>query len=129
MRAISPVIATLLLILLTLSISYAAFNWYNSLREETEGTTEAKMRKDLTRAFAEIEIIKVNTSSSQIYIQNTGGRPVHNVSVRVNGTMLSQSRDTLEGNELWVATASDLSSGDIIYITTTEGVSDRYAVQ
>ena len=70
-KAISPVIATILLVLIAVSISFSVYIWYSGMKEETQVKAETKFRQDLTRIFAEVKIIKVNATSGEILIENT----------------------------------------------------------
>lgn len=125
-KAISPVIATILLVLVAVSISFSAYIWYSGMKEETQVKAETKFRQDLTRVFAEVEIIKVNATSGEVLIENTGGTILHNLNLSKNLVQVA-TRDSLGIGEIWSVTTT-LTSGDILYVTTLEGASDKYEV-
>lgn len=125
-KAISPVIATILLVLVAVSISFSAYIWYSGMKEETQVKAETKFRQDLTRIFAEVEIIKVNATSGEVLIENTGGTILHNLNLSKNLVQVA-TRDSLGIGEIWSVTTT-LTSGDILYVTTLEGASDKYEV-
>ena len=125
-RAISPVIATILLVLIAISISFSVYLWYSGMKEQTQTQAETKFRQDLTRVFAEIKIIKVNASSGEVLIENTGGTTLHNLNLSRNLVQTS-TKESLGIGEIWSVTTT-LTSGDMLYVTTSEGASDRYEV-
>lgn len=125
-KAISPVVATILLVLIAVSISFSAYTWYSGMKEETQVKAETKFRQDLTRIFAEVKIIKVNATSGEILIENTGGTTLHNLNLSRNLVQVA-TRDSLGVGEIWSVTTT-LTSGDVLYLTTLEGASDRYEI-
>ncbi len=125
-KAISPVVATILLVLIAVSISFSAYTWYSGMKEETQVKAETKFRQDLTRIFAEVKIIKVNATSGEILIENTGGTTLHNLNLSRNLVQVA-TKDSLGVGEIWSVTTT-LTSGDVLYLTTLEGASDRYEV-
>jgi len=125
-KAISPVVATILLVLIAVSISFSAYTWYSGMKEETQVKAETKFRQDLTRIFAEVKIIKVNATSGEILIENTGGTTLHNLNLSKNLVQVA-TKDSLGVGEIWSVTTT-LTSGDVLYLTTLEGASDRYEV-
>ena len=125
-KAISPVIATILLVLIAVSISFSAYIWYSGMKEETQVKAETKFRQDLTRIFAEVKIIKVNATSGEILIENTGGTTLHNLNLSKNLVQVA-TKDCLGIGEIWSVTTT-LTSGDVLYLTTLEGASDKYEV-
>lgn len=127
-RAVSPVIAAVLLVLITVSVGTSLYLWYVGVKEETEAKTEGKVRQDLTRVFAEIKITDVNTSSKLVYIQNTGGTTLHAVRL-YNGSTLLNSTSTLDiSSYVALGYTGTLSSGDTLFVTTAEGATDRYRI-
>jgi len=125
-KAISPVIATILLVLIAVSISFSAYIWYSGMKEETQVKAETMFRQDLTRIFAEVKIIKVNATSGEILIENTGGTTLHNLNLSKNLVQVA-TKDCLGIGEIWSVTTT-LTSGDVLYLTTLEGASDKYEV-
>lgn len=125
-KAISPVIATILLVLIAVSISFSAYIWYSGMKEETQVKAETMFRQDLTRIFAEVKIIKVNATSGEILIENTGGTTLHNLNLSKNLVQVA-TKDCLGIGEIWSVTTT-ITSGDVLYLTTLEGASDKYEV-
>lgn len=125
-KAISPVVATILLVLIAVSISFSAYTWYSGMKEETQVKAETKFRQDLTKIFAEVKIIKVNATSGEILIENTGGTTLHNLNLSKNLVQVA-TKDSLGVGEIWSVTTT-LTGGDVLYLTTLEGASDRYEV-
>jgi len=125
-KAISPVIATILLVLIAVSISFSAYTWYSGMKEETQVKAETMFRQDLTRIFAEVKIIKVNATSGEILIENTGGTTLHNLNLSKNLVQVA-TKDCLGIGEIWSVTTT-ITSGDVLYLTTLEGASDKYEV-
>ncbi len=125
-KAISPVIATILLVLIAVSISFSAYIWYSGMKEETQVKAEIMFRQDLTRIFAEVKIIKVNATSGEILIENTGGTTLHNLNLSKNLVQVA-TKDCLGIGEIWSVTTT-ITSGDVLYLTTLEGASDKYEV-
>ncbi|GBE55729.1 hypothetical protein BMS3Bbin15_01913 [archaeon BMS3Bbin15] len=129
-ESISQVIATLLLVLLAISLGISLYHFYSSVKEETEASAGATVKQDITGLTAGVKVIRVDPSSpAKIYIQNTGGRTLHNIKVYINYTEVGEN-NTLDVSSLWVFTYNgNLNSGDVIYITTIERASDRYELQ
>ena len=125
-KAVSPVVAAILLVLIAVSISFSAYTWYSGMKEKTQVKAETKFRQDLTRIFAEVKIIKVNATSGEILIENTGGTTLHNLNLSKNLVQVA-TKDSLGVGEIWSVTTT-LTSGDVLYLTTLEGASDRYEV-
>jgi len=126
---ISPVVASILLVLIAVSLGINLYHFFSSVKEESEASAEAKVRQDITRVLAEIKIIRVDTSTSpRIFIQNSGGRILHNVKIYINSTPVGE-KDLLDVGSLWVYNYSgNLSSGDVIFVTTIERASDKYEI-
>ncbi len=123
--AVSQVVAALVLLAIGISLSAFLYVWLNSVSQEAK-SPEAKIRMDVTRVLAEIKILEAG--SGGIYIENTGGRDLHDLRVFVNSTQIAQ-RSLLEVGSLWVVNYTGLNSGDVIVVTTLERVEDRYVVE
>lgn len=129
-QAVSPVIAVVLLLLVTISVSYSAYLWINYLREDTESSSRAMVNTELSKAYSEIRIIEVNTTGKRITIRNTGGKDLHDIQILWNNNILNQT-GSLDLNELWIAgytTDIDTDIDRFIYVTTTEKVTDKYEI-
>lgn len=130
-KSISQVIATLLLVLLAISLAISLYHFTSSVSNINEASTGATVKQDITGLKAGVKVINVNTSSpAKIYIQNTGEISLNNIKVYINYTKKVGEKNILNVSSLWVFTYNgSLNSGDVIYITTIERASDRYELQ
>jgi FlaG/FlaF family flagellin (archaellin) len=128
-NAVSPVIAVLLLAVIAISATFSSYLWYKNVQEETQTGTQEKVSRDLSRVNSEVRIIEVDTASNQVFVENTGGGRLHNLNLTKGVNEQINMTDVLDVGEIWVSTYSaGISQGDTLYVTTSEGVMDRYLV-
>ncbi len=113
-RAVSPVIATVLLIAVTIGAMALAYSWITSLQSpaQEKGSEVAGRQLQEVSGAIKIENVLLNTTSgatSVIYIRNVGAISLSNFTLYVNGEL-----DTLAS-----ANPSSLSQGQLGNITTT----------
>lgn len=126
-KAVSPIIASILLVFIAISIGCSVYFWYSSIKEETQIKSEIRLTHDLSRVFAGIEIIKVNLTSGKVLVENTGGVILHGLNLTKNLEEIA-TLDSLDVGEIWEVEVTSLSSGDVLYVTSMEGASDKYEI-
>ena len=128
-KAISPVIAVLLLIVIAVAasvITYSWINWFITLQQEQASSIIRIEETDLS--------LLASNGVAKIYIRNVGGTKVTVDTVYINNTKYVTEKLTLQPNELGELTAykplssPNLSSGYTVEIkvTTTVGTFDIY---
>ena len=129
LEAVSPVIAVLLLTVIATSAVFSAYLWYENIQEETKTGTQEKVLHDLSRVYSKVRIIEVDATSNQVFVENKGGRKLHNLNLTKGANIQINTTDVLDVGEIWVSTyGAGISTGDTLYVTTSEGETDRYLV-
>lgn len=84
-KGISPVIATLLLVVIAISAAYASWIWYESLKNEVSTGLEGKVNGDVSRLFAGLRIESATTVGYKL--KNTGTVTLYDIKVYEDGAL------------------------------------------
>jgi flagellin-like protein len=89
MKGITPVIAIILLLLITISMVGFAFIWFNRMMTTTTNETTRQTEEQLSQMGQKVSID--STTASNIYVRNIGSVsiPVTRIAVYVNGAAVS----------------------------------------
>lgn len=112
-RAISPVIATVLLVAIVLAVSLSAFMWYKSLREEVTLKMEEKVAQEITKMYAGIKIVYAYNIGFKI--KNVGTVELYDIKVYEDGTLKANYDSLAPGEEIEKFIA--LTVGKTLYVT------------
>ena len=91
MKGITPVIATILLLFITITMVGFAFVWFSRIGDivanETTSSTQEMLRQQGTKAL----IDTIDRTGNRIYIKNTGSWPIKTseMNVYLNGVTLT----------------------------------------
>ena len=124
-RAISPVIATVLLVAIVLAMSLSAFMWYKSLREEATLKMEEKVGQEITKMYAGIRIVYAYNIGFKI--KNVGTVELHDIKVYEEGTLKASYSSLKPGEEIEKFTA--LTVGKTLYVTAKYADDKQIIVQ
>ncbi|MBI3190924.1 hypothetical protein HYZ41_04455 [archaeon] len=72
MKGITPVIAVILLLLITLSMTGFAFIFFTRIASTASNATESTLRSDLDRQAKKITIDNVDATNAIVYVRNIG---------------------------------------------------------
>ncbi len=82
-RAISNVIALVLIIMMTLAISASAFYWIMKIQGQMQGAGDESQDKFSDRVVGELNIVNINyninTDNVKIVLENSGGRKIEQI--------------------------------------------------
>lgn len=86
MKGITPVIAIILLLLITISMVGFAFVWFQRVAQTATGASDTQLQSQLNQAAQTARI--ESASGATVAMRNTGSQsiPVSSVAVFVNGT-------------------------------------------
>ncbi len=122
-RAVSPVIAILLLTVMAISLAYASWMWYSSLREGISAEMEQKSYEDVARLYAGIKIVSATTAGYTI--KNTGSITLYNIKIYENGTLIATHEKLEPGQSL--SNSVSLTEGSTL-IAVAKYADDRVIV-
>jgi flagellin-like protein len=90
MKGITPVVAVILLLLITISMVGFAFVWFSKVSEIATTQTEAELQNQLIVQSQKIKIESISLTRDQITIRNTGSQPIalaDKISIFVQGAI------------------------------------------
>jgi len=126
-RAISPVIAVILLVLIAISITVSFFSWYKSMKSLQEETGEKTQSRIFKEAIASIKILDIrNVSGSyRVVVFNNGDIKLTDIMLYVDGKLDSGNLSSLGVNEIGEITSSLITQpGEYeLKVTSKEGAS------
>lgn len=129
-RAVSPVIATILLLVITVGVAAGFYTWFNSLKETQEEKGGEKSAELIRQTKASIKIIDLKNYSGavKVVVWNNGDIKLTNVTLYVNeiqdGTLAS-----LDKNEISNITSSLITKANTKYnlkVASAEGAEATY---
>jgi flagellin-like protein len=142
---VSPVIAVILMVAITVVLAGVLYVWVTSLADTEEGTENLRLNaQDAANVPALAETTQFTTTDDFLKIEQTGGDPIDwsvlTILCEVTGTgnriklnVYSIAGDTAETQSstgeiiiLRVAANGDFSSGDYVDITITKGDAKVY---
>jgi flagellin-like protein len=87
MKGITPVIAVILLLLITLSMTGFAFIFFTRIASTATNATESQLRTDLDRQAKKIVIDNVDATNAIVYVRNTGTQMIRatELAIYING--------------------------------------------
>ncbi len=112
-KAVSPVVATLLLILIAISASIIIYAWVTGLSSAGKSTTLQ------TNERISVEAAKINTGASEIevYIRNIGEAVINLSDIRIY--VYNMTDGTLIGQATLGTTTQALAPGEVGSVTAT----------
>lgn len=110
-RAISPVIATILLVVLVISASIAALSYYRSIKEEATQEVEGQVSGQVKSLYAGLRITEAYTS--WYTLKNTGSVDLYDINVYEEDTLVD-TVDSLEPGDR-VTRYRSLTLGNTLY--------------
>ena len=122
-HAVSPVIATVLLVVIAISVSLSAVLWYNNVQETTTQEMGGKIDYEIAKMYGGVRIVSATTIGYTI--RNTGSVTLYNLRV-YDGSTLKDTYSSLEPNaEISKGTA--LTLGNTLYVTA-KYADDKYII-
>jgi len=125
LRAISPVIATVLLVAIVLAASLSAFMWYKSLRERATLKMEEKVAQEITKMYAGIKIVYAYNIGFKI--KNVGTVELYDIKVYEDGDLKANYDSLAPGEEIEKFVA--LTVGKTLYVTAKYADDKQIIVQ
>ena len=122
MKAISAVIAIVLILMITVSLAAVGYMWTTGMFEELSETGSEQTETLITKGQAQFEIDSLTIS--EIYLRNTGQVALSGFLLYVDDKVseFAIDKETLEKNEINIIyLVYELSPGDKIKVTTAEG--------
>jgi flagellin-like protein len=104
MKAISPMVAVILLIAFTIAIGGILSVWFSGLVRITGGPTEASAKKVAECAIARLVIEEVNATLGRIIYANPSPKLITNIKITLDGSEVNASKTTLATGEVGVNT-------------------------
>ncbi|MFH0832194.1 MAG: archaellin/type IV pilin N-terminal domain-containing protein [Candidatus Aenigmatarchaeota archaeon] len=125
MKGITPVVATILLLLVTISMVGFAFIWFNRVMGSATESIANQTDTETSKMQMKVKIDNINKASDIVYIRNDGSRSIETsrIIVYVDGTTLATctwSSTTVVPNEVvsCTVTTPDISSCSTIKATS-----------
>ncbi len=122
-QAVSPVIATVLLVVIVISVSLSAVLWYNNIQETTTQEMGGKVDYEIAKMYGGIRIVRATTVGYTI--RNTGSVTLYNLRV-YDGSTLKDTYPSLEPNEE-ISKTTALTLGNTLYVTA-KYADDKYII-
>jgi flagellin-like protein len=111
MKGITPVIAIVLLLMITISMVGFAFIWFSRMMETTTNQTSSALQNQLSQQSKKIKIDNIDPAGSIAYVRNIGSASIQTSEVSLyvnNGVQTCAWTGTLDVNAV---AACDWSSG------------------
>ena len=129
MKGVSSIIAMVLLLMITISLTGLAYITFTSFFNTVKDSTEKSMTNTMSNMLAQmkIESISKNGGDTVVYIRNIGKVDITGFSAYVNGIMATTRANMPTGNKIVpgsvdnVTITSAVASGATIKITTGQG--------
>ena len=129
MKGITPVIAIILLLLITISMVGFAFVWFQRVAQTATDSADNALDTQLSQQNQKVRID--STSGTTIYLRSTGSQslPASSVALYVNGTLVTSgncpSASQASGATFSCASSVQLCSGSSKVKVTTPGNTDE----
>jgi flagellin-like protein len=109
MKGITPVIAVILLLLITVAMVGFAFVWFSRVTTMTTTATQTQIENQLTMQAKRVAIENIDKASNVVTVRNIGSQSISNVDLAlyVGGAKLS----CLAGVKDWPASITPGSTG------------------
>jgi flagellin-like protein len=125
-KGITPVIAVVLLMLITLSIVGFAYVWFNQTTSDIGSSVTNTTESELAKMNKKIRIESCGVSANTVTIRNTGSQSVDldsELSYTINGASASPSGCTgsLSANAVDTCTFASVSDGDVVMVSAPGG--------
>lgn len=126
-KGITPVIAIVLLMLITLSIVGFAYVWFNQTAGDIGSAVTNTTESELAKMNKKIRIESCGVSANTVTIRNTGSQSVDldsEVSYTINGASASPSSGctgSLSANAVDTCTFASVSDGDVVMVSAPGG--------
>ena len=100
MKGVDAAVATILLLMITISLIGFAFVWFNRLAKQSAQTIENQTLESQKKAAMRIKILAASSSAGEVTVQNIGSEtiPAGGVVVFVNGAYQNQTTSQLAPN-------------------------------
>ena len=129
MKGITPVIAIILLLLITISMVGFAFVWFQRVAQTATENTDTQLQAQLTQQSQKIRI--ESAAGTSVSLRNTGSQsiPVGSVAIFVNGTVRTSgscpSGAIAPGSVFSCTSTAGLCSGSSTVRVTAPGNADQ----
>jgi flagellin-like protein len=130
MKGITPVIAIILLLLITISITGFAFVWFSRITTDTGTAMQNQTRELMSATQQRVNIEAISATSCTITVRNTGGAtiPGNKINLYVNNLLQSNciwNPTTIVANGVasctWIPTGCSCTAGTSVKVTTPGG--------
>ncbi len=130
-KGLSPVIATVLLLVIAVSMFILFKSWYVSYKEQKVSKEMYLVEKEMKKLVSNIRIYHVDTDLNRIYIINDGYKNLTGLklyAINQSGEFIIATRNFLKAKDIWVV-EYNLSNVTMLYVTSSEGVYDKYYIE
>ena len=126
MKGITPVIAIILLLMITVAIAGFAFVWFSRVASVTANRTEMSINQQQSQMMQTIKIDSYSDTSNSVYIRNTGSVDIssNSIAVYVNNDLAicTWSSNTISpGSVAQCTVAAGFSCGGTVIKVTSPG--------
>ena len=124
-RAVSPIVASVLLVFIVLAMSFSVFLWYKNVREETSFKMEEKVEREITKMYAGIRIVYAYTIGYKI--KNVGSVELRDIRVYEDERLIANYSSLEPGEEIEHFTS--LTEGKTLIVTAKYADDKQIIVQ
>jgi len=129
MKGITPVIAIVLLLMITIALIGFAYVWFNRMALGLGGTIERQSNQTMTQMGEAITITSCDVSGKTVYVKNTGSSTLDpsQIDVYVEGALgvSGCSGGAAPGDTATCSISIDLASGNKVRAVTGSGAFDE----
>ncbi|MCD6476959.1 MAG: hypothetical protein J7K26_02205 [Candidatus Aenigmarchaeota archaeon] len=134
MKAISAVIAIVLILIITVGLVSLAYMWFTGMFRGLSNMISERTKQVSEHMQADFSIESISSDLSTIYIRNTGNTDLTNFTIYKNGKILIKDKDyTLSTDKIKPSDILEIyisfSIGDKILITTRENVKKQVVIE
>jgi flagellin-like protein len=125
-KAISPVITTVLMIVLVVILASIIFIWAKGFIKEQISKTVGEESRPIDEACSAVNL-EASVSAEGVAISNTGNIPVKKIGVRISGKITPMDANLAPGSSIDLALSS--TSGEVILIPILLGKGTKDAIK
>lgn len=128
-KAITPIIAILIMLLITVSISLTVYFWYENLRSSTGSGADIQAGTLLDQLSSDINIPLINKTA--VFVQNTGKTELSGINFFIDDNptpLVGPARISPGIMESYYFVELPSAEKHTIKVVSSQGVSDEYEV-
>jgi FlaG/FlaF family flagellin (archaellin) len=121
MKGVSIIIATILILMISVSLTAFAYMFMTQMMSATTETGLQTVEKATSSLLAEMKIESMDESNNKIYVKNSGRVNLTQFYVFINDALVSSSAnpETIAPGEITTISISSLNPGDVVKVTSS----------